>query len=226
MGWIYPNVFSSFYNSSMGERLHRYPEQRWLRQLSSIWYRGIALGLTFVVATTALNSSRFRNWFDRVSPQNQHRKVTPKSRWTRKPFYILGSIVLAAQFIDVLMCREHWPFSHFPMYTGIQTEDYLRYRVEGVLADGTEVSLVNYMVPLSPGKVSNVIANHGANPKQEHYQRSAREFFDWYETNRMKSRHDGPEIKATRVYALNWLLREDASNIDSPVKTLLGEYQR
>jgi hypothetical protein len=174
----------------------------------------------------AINSPGFRKWFDKASPLVTSEKVQPRSRWTRTPFYILGFMILFGQTIDILIAREHWPFSHFPMYTGIQKTDYSRNRIDGVLEDGTEISLTDYFVPLSPGKVSNVVSNYGRKDPVEHAQRCAKEYFDWYEFGREKKRHAGPKIYAARVYSLHWVIQEDAGNIDDPKKVLLGEYNK
>ena len=225
-GWFFPGIFTQIYESSWGEklRLGRYPVEKWLKQWNSIWARGFIVGTTLTLGLLAINSSSFRNWFDRTSPHSTAEKIRPRSRWTRAPFYILGIIILLGQTVDVLISREHWPFSHFPMYTGIQTQDYFRYRVDGVLEDGSDVSLTQYFVPLSPGKIQAVVANYGRRDPEEHVRRCAKEYFDWYCRSRELGRHEGPEIKAARIYRLDWVLQEDGANIESPKKTLMAQF--
>lgn len=225
-GWFVPDLLTELYESSYGGklRLTRYPIEKWLKQWDSIWARGFIVGTTLTIFLAAINSSRFRAWFDRMSPLTTTATAGSKTRWSRVPFYVLGSVILFGQFVDVMISREHWPFSHFPMYTGMQKLDYMRVRVDGVLADGSEISLTPYFVPLSPGKVGAVVLNSGRRDPREHANRCAEEYFMWYQQSKKEGRHDGPPIVATRIYQLDWVLQEDAGNLDAPEKTLIAQY--
>lgn len=225
-GWLFPSLLTQLYESSYGDtlRLSRYPLERWLKQWNSVWARGLIVGSIAWLAMYAISSERFRNWYDRFSPLSSSSLKPPRSRRSRAPFYFLGAIILIGQSVDILISREHWPFSHFPMYTGIQTTDYVRYRVDGVLADGTEISLTPYFVPLSPGKIGAVVVNRGNRDLEKHANRCAAEYFNWYSTSRELGRHDGPEITRLKIYHLQWVLQEDASNLDSPLTTLVSEF--
>lgn len=224
-GWVFPPLFQQLYESPMGESigLDRYPIERWLKQWGTIWLRVAIVSALVATALYAIRNRNFRRWYDRVSPVRGDALEKTATR-SRVPFYVLGGFILFGQVVDILIAREHWPFSHFPMYTGIQKEEYQRNRPEGILPDGSEISLVDYFVPLSPGKVSNVIVSYGSHDPDKHNQRCAEEYYKWYVRSRELGRHDGPEILGVRVYELQWTINENADNIDSPNKVLLGEH--
>jgi hypothetical protein len=107
--------------------------------------------------------------------------------------------------------RELWPFSPYPMYSGMVDESLSRLRPYGVAAGGEEVFLGD---PRYLGFMEGVfdaehlhwtflnVARREEDPEAERrrLREAARFAGARYEELRLRGRHDGPPLRAVRLY--------------------------
>ena len=225
--YVFPRFFAALYDIewiSQSLHLRRYQLEKYLAHWTNVWTRATSFLVAASIGIWCVATPRFRATIDRVFPI-YHGDASPHRRIVLAHVAIL--VIIFGQGADILLSREHWPFSHYPMYTGIQSDAFDRIRVDGVKTDGTEFSLQEYFVPLSAGRISNIVSNHYGRDFSDHATRCARQYFDWYNAARIRHRHTGPLITAVRIYQLHWTMDDEASNVLTPdSKVLLAEYLR
>lgn len=126
-------------------------------------------------------------------------------------FYIGG------QTFDVVLKREDWPFSNYPMYSGVRGSTISREEVVGVTANG-EIKLkpTKHFAPLDNTRFQRVLKkirhkNHGKD-----YQDALRQLFGRYEELRTLGKHKDPPLLGLRSYQQFWKLQSGARNRGTP----------
>lgn len=130
---------------------------------------------------------------------------------------------------DIITDREHWPFSQYPMFASVWRErSFTLLRLYGVRADGREFPLIDhrYVSPFEQSRLPKAlrqIARRG--DAKEALQRAVRDCFERYDRLRADERHEGPALRAMRLYEVRWTLEPNASNVDHPDSLkLISEY--
>ena len=142
-------------------------------------------------------------------------------------FLIAG--VIAGSLYDIVTSQEHWPFSDYPMFSTIHRKSVLEnwYRLFGVTSDGQERAILRYSErwPLEQSRLPLGIRRIDQSRGSEMRVRAALEdILRRYEARRVESLHQGPPLKAIRLYSVSWDLEPNAANIDRPrSKRLIAE---
>jgi glycosyltransferase involved in cell wall biosynthesis len=140
------------------------------------------------------------------------------------------AVIVAGAAYDITTGQEHWPFSPYPMFSSVERASTLDSLVLAGVADdgsGREIPLrdVAAIAPFDQCRLTTALeraasaADGGARLHAMLEDCLAR-----YEAGRQGGAHDGPPLRAVRVYDAHWALQPDASNVDSPdSKRLLDE---
>ena len=219
-------VFASIYKGetfpSLTEtlKLDRRPLEKYTEFIQQVRGRITIVGAVFIGIIWISLNPKLRDSIDEKSPIKKY--DLSKTR------YVVASLVIAfvvlGQLFDTLINREHWPLSHYPMYTGIQKTEYEVIRVYGLKPDGEEIELgAKIFKPLSTGRISSVVSNHGFRPKDEHIQKCADEYFDWYRRGLKSKRIEGPELTNIRFYNCMYKMSVTDASREITSKSLIAE---
>lgn len=134
-------------------------------------------------------------------------------------FYIGG------QMFDVILKREDWPFSNYPMYSGVRGSTISREEVVGVTAGG-EITLKpsKHFAPLDNTRFQRVLKKIRHKHHGMEYQEALRQLFGRYEELRSLGKHKDPPLLGLRSYQMLWKLQSGARNRDKPDKRRLQFY--
>lgn len=141
----------------------------------------------------------------------------------RKHRLVLVHLLLFALVVpslyDIARQREHWPFSHYPMFSGVRQEPYTeQLRLYGLPAGGGEIALpAAYLQPFDPARLHMAFRKMMRRPDAPAFlQRALQDCLARYEARRLAGHHDGPALRGLRLYQLRWRLEADAGNRDRP----------
>jgi hypothetical protein len=127
----------------------------------------------------------------------------------------------------IVLDREVWPLSNYPMYSELYRGSFIRIRLFGVV-DGNEVPLTRYRywVPLWSTRMAKALkAFDGMREDPTRSARVLEGLAHRYEERRTRGLHDGPPISALRAYELTWTIRSGAVNRSEPdSRRLIGEH--
>jgi hypothetical protein len=153
--------------------------------------------------------------------------MTRRRRWL---VYGLAAFIVAGNLYDGATGGEHWPFSSYPMYSHVNREWGLALlRVVGVRSDppGDEVPLWEsaHLEPFDQSRLGSALSTLLAQPDGlERVDALLRNCLLRYERRRRGAAHDGPPLRALRLYDLAWTLEPRARNADHPgTRRLLAE---
>ena len=128
--------------------------------------------------------------------------------------------VVCGSLYDVLTDQEHWPFSQYPMFSGIwKSQSFTWLRLFGVTAEGREFPLDanRYVAPFDQSRLPKALKRMTEMPDGEARVRSALpDLMARYEELRSAGAHDGPPLAALRLYELEWTIDRQAANVDHP----------
>jgi len=128
--------------------------------------------------------------------------------------------VIAASAFDIAADQEHWPFSQYPMFSGVWTSPtFMWLRLFGVTADGREFALDanRYVAPFDQSRLPKALRRLIDGPDGVARIRAALpDLLARYEELRRADEHDGPPIVALRLYELEWTIDRHAANVDRP----------
>ncbi|HKW94492.1 MAG TPA: hypothetical protein VJX92_21590 [Methylomirabilota bacterium] len=143
-------------------------------------------------------------------------------RMSRKQLIVANCVVLVLlglQILDIAMQREDWPFSNYPMYASQQTEHYSWIRVYGVAETG-EFALApeRQLRPWDFVRINYSFAGTVlSQPDQSTSGRRALEsLYRLYEAGRRAGEHNGPPLRALRVYREQWRIEPELANKATP----------
>lgn len=144
--------------------------------------------------------------------------------------YCVIAIVVLGQLTAIALQRELWPFSHYPMYSGLQADwTFESQRLYGVLEGGEEIPLEtgSYFQPYEAYDISEVLAK--ATPDREKLDRELHSFLSWYQHG--EAVHGGPKLRSLRAYRVLYLLSKELNprkRLRSPVlsRTLIADTER
>jgi hypothetical protein len=138
---------------------------------------------------------------------------------------------IAASLYDIVMDQEHWPFSQYPMFSGVwKSPTFGWLRLFGVPADGNEFPLDynRYVAPFDQSRLPKAFRQILEEPDSAAHIRTAIEdCLARYEVLRVSGRHGGPPLRAMRLYDLEWQIDPFAANVDFPErKRLVAEVRK
>ena len=137
---------------------------------------------------------------------------------------LLFVAVIGGSAFDILADQEHWPFSQYPMFSGLWTSPTFTWlRLFGVTADGREFALDanRYVAPFDQSRLPKALKRMVDDPHGDARVRTALpDLFARYEQLRRADVHDGPPIVALRLYELEWTIDRHAANVDRPNRRL------
>ena len=138
---------------------------------------------------------------------------------------------IAGSLYDTVMDQEHWPFSQYPMFSGVwRSPTFGWLRLFGVTADGKEFPLEynRYVAPFDQSRLPKALRQMLDEPDAAARIRTAIEdCLVRYEMLRVAGRHDGPRLQGMRLYDLEWRIDPDAANVDVPdARRLIAEVRK
>ena len=152
--------------------------------------------------------------------------VVPMKAWRVWLVFALVALLVVGHAIDIYGMREHWPFSHYPMYARVEKKKRLEllglfgllrapgYRGEVWLTDG------RYVPPLNEGRLRVILMaayRRGTDPKNiEDTRQVMEDYMRAYEARRVAGLHDGPRMLELTLYRMTWRLREDGTHATRP----------
>jgi hypothetical protein len=128
--------------------------------------------------------------------------------------------LIAGSVYDVAMDQEHWPFSPYPMFSGVwRSSTFTWLRLFGVTADGREFPLDRngFIAPFDQSRLPKALKRILDGRDGDIRVRTAlADCLARYEELRREKRHDGPPLAALRLYELEWTIDPEAANVDRP----------
>lgn len=143
-------------------------------------------------------------------------EISNRRRWIAS---LAVAVLVGGSAFDVLMAREDWPFSSYPMFWSVRSSELSALSLYGVTADGEEILFndVRYTHPFDITKTRVSLGKIHKDPERRHQIDDAlRDFLRRYETGRMVGRHDGPPLVGIRLYNVHWKLDPWARNAHQP----------
>jgi hypothetical protein len=145
--------------------------------------------------------------------------MTVKITWQRILFIhgIIAFIVCGSIF-DIVTDREHWPFSQYPMYSGIERRHFKRTRLFGVTQEG-EISIApnRCFGPFDEPRLVTAFRRMKKRPNNHQLSNKAiRSCLDRYEALRFSGIHNGPPLQGLRFYEIGLDLDVWARNKHQP----------
>src|SRR3954468_5561240 len=131
---------------------------------------------------------------------------------------------------DVVADQEHWPFSQYPMFSGVwRSPTFTWLRLFGVAEDGREFPLDDnrFVAPFDQSRLPKALRRilDGADGDAR-VRIALKDCLAQYENLRQQRRHDGPRLAALRLYELEWTIDAEAANVDRPDRrTFVTEVQ-
>jgi hypothetical protein len=129
-------------------------------------------------------------------------------------------VMIAGSVYDIAADREHWPFSDYPMFSGVwRSPTFTWLRLFGVAADGREIALdANaYIAPFDqsrlPKALKRMLEERDASSR---VRMALSDCLRRYEELRQEAHHPGPPLIAMRLYELEWTIDRQAANVDRP----------
>jgi hypothetical protein len=121
-------------------------------------------------------------------------------------FYcLLGALVLG-HLGDLLLHREHWPFSSYAMFASITPAQYSVYELDGLAVEGgvrKEVALDLSLVPILPVEVLQTVLTKAANEQKTDPRRLHQlvgDYLSMYNQRRRALSRDEPPLAGLRLY--------------------------
>lgn len=132
------------------------------------------------------------------------------------------AVIIGGSLFEYLAGAENWPFSRYPMYSGVQRErSFSVLRLFGVTDEERphEIPLTDfrYIQPLDEIRLwiaSDRMLRHPNS--QQLLSEALRDCLARYEALRLAGRHEGPPLQGIRLYRLSWELDPWARNIEQP----------
>jgi hypothetical protein len=126
--------------------------------------------------------------------------------------------ILGGQAAAILLDRELWPFSPYPMFSESMTGEMSQLWLFGVLADGTEAPLGNREAfhPFRLAQLLGALERMSAGERAE----ALRDMLARREARRLEGHDVGPQLAAMRLYRMTWASDDPDAK---PERELLAE---
>ena len=149
-------------------------------------------------------------------------RVDPMTRQRTLLVYSLFAMITGGSLFDLLKDTEHWPFSHYAMYSGVEKSHTLSIlRLYGVTEGEpeTEIPLSDnrFLQPFDNSRLPEALDDIVSDPRRRYLlDETVRDCLLRYEALRRAGSHSGPRLQAIRLYRVFWALDSQASNVDQP----------
>src|SRR5262245_36887803 len=144
----------------------------------------------------------------------------PMSAARRSVVNLFLVVLIGGSLYDIVSDQEHWPFSQYPMFSGIWRDtSFSWYRLVGVRDDGRELTLdrAAYIRPFDQSRMHLALVRLARGPDAARVLRNAvANCLDRYERMRQRGQIDGPPLRGMRLYLFEWRIDPLARNVDSP----------
>jgi len=153
------------------------------------------------------------------------------SRPRRALLSLVFALLIGGSVYDIVRDEEHWPFSQYPMFSGVwHSPTFTWLRLVGVTSDGREFPLDDnrYVAPFDQSRLAKAFRQILDTPSRAGRRDEAlASFLSRYRQLAAERRHDGPPLRALRLYELEWTIDPWAANVDHPDRRrLISEVQR
>jgi hypothetical protein len=142
------------------------------------------------------------------------------TRTRRALVNVLAAGLIGGSLYDIATDQEHWPFSQYPMFSGVWREPTFTWlRLFGVTEDGREIPLDSnrYVAPFDQSRLPKVLKRMLEERDGASRVRTAiADCLTRYEDLRRAAEHDGPPLVAMRLYELEWSIDAAGANLDRP----------
>jgi GT2 family glycosyltransferase len=136
--------------------------------------------------------------------------------------HLLVAALVGASAYDIRTGKEHWPFSPYPMFSEVErmwTLDGLR--LVGVTDEASprEIPLLDsdLIAPFDQARLSAAFRRTYNDPaRRDLVDGMLTDCLERYERRRALGQHEGPALRAVRLYDLHWTLDPHATNVDTP----------
>lgn len=150
------------------------------------------------------------------------RPVAPPPHLTRSRLWFVHALiafVVGGHLYDIVLDKENWPFSPYPMFSQVDTaRTHATLRVFGITSDGETPLLSTELIhPLDQCRLATALTRIRERESASADLREAvRDVWARYEARRRSGAHDGPPLQGARLYALRWRLDAYARNAQQP----------
>jgi hypothetical protein len=138
----------------------------------------------------------------------------------------LGTLIAGSVYC-IAADNELWPFSNYPMYSGLRTSsDLTLLRLFGVTPDGRErrLTIGSEIPPFDRVRLRTALRRLMSNADEATLDAALRDCWKHYEAARVARAHDGPPLVGMRLYELHWEVDPMARDADRPdSRKLLAE---
>ena len=128
--------------------------------------------------------------------------------------------LIAGSAYDIAMDQEHWPFSQYPMFSGVwRSPTFTWLRLFGVTADGHEFPLDanSFIAPFDQSRLPKALKRIlDGRDGRTRVRIALADCLTRYEELRRQRRHEGPRLTALRLYELEWAIDAEAANLNRP----------
>ena len=142
------------------------------------------------------------------------------TRTRRALVNVLAAGLIGGSVYDIATDQEHWPFSQYPMFSGVWREPTFTWlRLFGVTADGREFPLDDnrFVAPFDQSRLPKSLRQMLQAPDPDvRIHAALLDLAARYEQLRQEAAHDGPPLVALRLYEMEWTIAPDAGNVDRP----------
>jgi len=145
----------------------------------------------------------------------------------------LALVLVAGHAYDIVVQREHWPFSYYQMYARVQKKRRLEllglYAIVQDHKRSRQIAIDQTYIPqLGETRMRNILmASWGRvtspNPTAvRDTARILRDYLKLYESRRLSGLHDGPPMLEAQLCKVSWVVKEGAAGKKPKVEPLIG----
>lgn len=135
------------------------------------------------------------------------------------------ALLVIAQVRDIFAFEEHYPFSHYPMFSWMHISNTVhQYKAVGYPEDGAPAFHLDdprQMRPFMPQRLSlTVQAFQNRDDFSTITTALARDVLRRYESGRRRGDHGGPPLSRLEIHRVTWEVRRDLSNKHTPQESV------
>jgi hypothetical protein len=135
--------------------------------------------------------------------------------------FLVAALVGASAY-DIRTGQEHWPFSPYPMFSDVERLWTLDgFRLFGVTDEASprEIPLLesDLIAPFDQARLAAAFRRTYNDPaRRDLLAVMLTDCLERYERRRALGQHEGPALRAVRLYDFHWTLDPHATNVDTP----------
>jgi hypothetical protein len=175
--------------------------------------------LAFLVVIFANREIREAFWAPAHAPGGDATACPTMPRWRLVTVYALGAVIVGGSVYDCVTDREHWPFSQYSMFSGIENraDDYTLLRLYGVTQREPLMEFAldknDYIKPFDNSRMGAALL---IALRQNRLTPALEDCLKRYNALAALGIHHGPALQALRLYRLSWTSDPRVRNVDNP----------